>query len=83
MIAKMNSIVEMHQQSGINKELTNEFKNILANKLIFTKFQPVVCLATGKNVGFVPLERTLYVNLFMMFAVDYERNHSQCAGQVS
>ena len=55
MVAEITPISEIHQRSGINKELAVEFKTILAKKMIFTKFHPIVCLATGNIVGYEAL----------------------------
>ncbi|HHT9137921.1 MAG TPA: GGDEF domain-containing protein, partial [Candidatus Wunengus sp. YC60] len=64
MVAEITSISEINQRSGINKELADEFKTILANKLIFTKFQPIVCLATGDIVGYEALSRGPEASIF-------------------
>lgn len=64
MVAEITSISEIHQRSGINKELTDEFKTILAKKVIFTKFHPIVCLTTGDIVGYEALSRGPEASIF-------------------
>ena len=64
MVAEITSLSEINQRSGINKELADEFKTILAKKLIFTKFQPIVCLTTGDIVGYEALSRGPEASIF-------------------
>lgn len=73
MLAKITSASEINQRLGINKEIESEFKNILANKLIFTKFHPIVCLATGDVVGYEALssgpEASIFENPAYLFEI--------------
>lgn len=55
---------EMTQRSGISDDLVNEFKTILANKLIFTRFHPIVCLMTGDIIGYEALSRGPEASIF-------------------
>lgn len=55
---------ETNQKSGINKELEEEFRTIIANGLIFTKFQPIVCLSTGDVVAYEALSRGPEASMF-------------------
>jgi diguanylate cyclase (GGDEF)-like protein len=55
---------DTNQKSGINKELEEEFRNIIVNGLIFTKFQPIVCLTTGDVVAYEALSRGPEASMF-------------------
>jgi len=57
MTAAIAFISETNKKSDISKELEEEFINIIEKGLIFTKFQPIVCLATGNVVAYEALSR--------------------------
>lgn len=40
-----------------NRELVDEFEDILSKELIFTKFHPIICISTGDIVGYEALSR--------------------------
>ncbi len=64
MVAAIAFFSETNRKSGINKELEEEFRNIIVNGLIFTKFQPIVCLATGDVVAYEALSRGPEASIF-------------------
>lgn len=64
MAATIAFFSETTQKSGINKELEEEFRNIIVNGLIFTKFQPIVCLTTGDVVAYEALSRGPEASMF-------------------
>ncbi|MBW7943554.1 MAG: EAL domain-containing protein, partial [Candidatus Kuenenia stuttgartiensis] len=73
MTAAIAFISETNKKSGISKELEEEFINIIEKGLIFTKFQPIVCLATGNVVAYEALSRgpeaSMFENPIFLFEV--------------
>lgn len=64
MVAATAFFAETNQKKGINKELEEEFRNIIVNGLISTKFQPIVCLSTGDVVAYEALSRGPEASMF-------------------
>lgn len=73
MTAAIAFISETNKKSDISKELEEEFINIIEKGLIFTKFQPIVCLATGNVVAYEALSRgpeaSMFENPIFLFEV--------------
>ena len=78
MVAKITFAPGKSQKSDINKEFVEEFINILAHELIFTKFQPIVCLVTGDVVAYEALSRgpegSIFENPVTLFEIADELN---------
>lgn len=64
MVAEITFLSEINRKSGIDKDIEKEFKHIIANELISTKFQPIVCLATGDIVAYEALSRGPEASIF-------------------
>ncbi len=64
MVAAIAFFSETNQKSGINKELEEEFRSIISLGMIFTKFQPIVCLTTGNVVAYEALSRGPEASMF-------------------
>ncbi len=64
MAAKNTTLLEPKHRSDINNELAKEFTTILANKLIFTRFHPIICLMTGDIIGYEALSRGPEASIF-------------------
>lgn len=64
MAAEIASLSELNQRQDIARELEAEFRGILTNKLIFTKFQPIICLTTGDIIGYEALSRGVEASAF-------------------
>lgn len=73
MAAEIILALGKNQRSDVNKEFVKEFKNIPAHELIFTKFQPIVCLVTGDIVAYEALSRgpegSIFENPVILFEV--------------
>ncbi|MEK6738738.1 MAG: EAL domain-containing protein, partial [Planctomycetota bacterium] len=57
MVAAIAFLSEAKQKPGISKEWEDEFRSIISLGMIFTKFQPIVCLTTGDVVAYEALSR--------------------------
>ncbi len=68
MVAVIASSFETNRKSGTNfgitLELENEFRSIISHGLIFTKYQPIVCLTTGGVVAYEALSRGPEASIF-------------------
>lgn len=64
MISEITLISGIDPKSKIMNRFEEEFKKILNNKLISTKFQPIVCLTTGDIVGYEALSRGPETSIF-------------------
>ncbi len=64
MAAENTTVLESNQRSGIRDELAKEFASVLSNKLIFTRFHPIVCLMTGDIIGYEALSRGPEASIF-------------------
>ena len=78
MVAEIILAPGKNQRLDINKEFAEEFKSILAHELIFTKFQPIVCLTTGDIVAYEALSRgpeaSIFENPITLFEISDELN---------
>ena len=64
MVNRITTQTGENQDLYNNRELVDEFEDILSKKLIFTKFQPIICLSTGDIVGYEALSRGPEASLF-------------------
>ncbi len=64
MINRLTAQIGKNQNLYHNRELVDEFEDILSKKLIFTKFHPIVCLSTGCIIGYEALSRGPEASIF-------------------
>ena len=64
MINRITTQTGENQDLYNNRELVDEFEDILSKGLIFTKFHPIICLSTGDIIGYEALSRGPEASIF-------------------
>lgn len=64
MINRITTETGKYQYLYNNRELVDEFEDILSKELIFTKFHPIICLSTGDIIGYEALSRGPEASIF-------------------